>query len=96
MQYKKVNVELVVVADEAEAMVASLNLSLDRLGERLALFSVEIETTAVERTKASRRSGLARTIAAGELVAAAPKTARESVVVDLGATVGRGRIGKAH
>ena len=31
MLYKKINVELIVAADEAEAVVAALNSSLDRL-----------------------------------------------------------------
>ena len=29
MQYKKINIEIVVVADEAEAVVAELNVALD-------------------------------------------------------------------
>jgi hypothetical protein len=31
MLYKKINVELIVVADEAEAVVAGLNTALDQL-----------------------------------------------------------------
>jgi hypothetical protein len=31
MLYKKINVEVIVVADEAEAVVAELNAALDRL-----------------------------------------------------------------
>ena len=38
MLYKKINVELVVPADEAEAVVAALNSSLDRLDEKPNLF----------------------------------------------------------
>src|ERR1700724_541425 len=37
MQYKKINVELIVVADEADVVVAELNVALDRLEERHAL-----------------------------------------------------------
>jgi acyl-CoA hydrolase len=38
MQYKKINVELIVVADEADAVVAELNTALDRLEEKHTLF----------------------------------------------------------
>jgi hypothetical protein len=36
--YKKINVELIVVADEADAVVAELNASLDRLEERHTVY----------------------------------------------------------
>ena len=35
MLYKKINVEVIVVADEAEAVVAELNAALDRLESQL-------------------------------------------------------------
>ena len=41
MQYKKINVELIVFADEVEAVVAELNVALDRLEESHTLFVVE-------------------------------------------------------
>ena len=37
MLYKKINVELIVVADEAEALVTDLNAALDRLEEKHTL-----------------------------------------------------------
>ena len=61
----KINVELVVEADEAEAVVA----------------------VAFEHRKMCKKSALAHTIAAGESVAVALKTARESVAVALRAVV---------
>lgn len=87
MPYKKINVELVVTADEAEAVVAALNSSLDRLEEKHELFGGEIETVAFEPRKTRKRSALAHTIAAGESVAVALKTVRESVAVALRAVV---------
>ena len=45
MLYKKISVELVVVADEAEAVVAELNNALDRLEEKHTLFGGGIETS---------------------------------------------------
>ncbi len=79
MRYKKINVELVVLADEAEAVVAELNVALDQLEERHTLFGGAIEAFAFEHTGTRKRSALAHTAAAGETVAAALRTARESV-----------------
>ena len=87
MKYKKINVELIVVADEAEAVVGDLNAALDRLEERYTLFGGGIETVAFEHSGTRRRSALAHTMAAGETVAVAVKAARESVAVALRAVI---------
>ena len=87
MLYKKVNVELIVVADEADAIVAELEVALDGLEERHTLFGGGIETVAFEHTGTRKRSALAHTIAAGETVAGAVRTARESVAVALRAVI---------
>jgi hypothetical protein len=81
MRYKKINVELVVVADEAEAVVAELNVALDQLEERHTLFGGAIEAVTFECTGTRKRSALAHTVAAGETVAAALRTARDRVAV---------------
>ena len=87
MLYKKINVEVIVVADEAEAVVVELNAALDRLEERHTLFGGGIETVAFEHTGTRRKSALAHTIAAGETVALALRAARESVTVALRAVI---------
>jgi hemin uptake protein HemP len=87
MLYKKINVEVIVVADEAEAVVAELNAALDRLEESHTLFGGGIETVAIEHPGTRKRSALAHTMAAGETVAVALKTARESVTVALRAVI---------
>jgi hypothetical protein len=87
MLYKKINVELIVVADEAEAVVAELNAALDRLEERHTLFGGGIETVAIEHPGRRKRSALEHTMAAGETVAVALRTARESVTVALRAVI---------
>jgi hypothetical protein len=79
MLYKKINVELIVVADEAEAVIAGLNAALDRLEEKHTLFGGGIESVPVEHRGTRKRSALAHTIAAGETVAGAVRTARDSV-----------------
>jgi hypothetical protein len=87
MLYKKINVELIVVSDEAEAVVAELNAALDRLEERRTLFGGGIETAAFEHPVTRNRSALAHTMAAGETVAVALRAARESVTVALRAVI---------
>ena len=84
MLYKKINVELIVVADEAEAVVAELNAALDRLEERHTLFGGGIETVAVEHPGKRKRSALAHTKAAGET---AVRAVRESLTVALRAVI---------
>ena len=83
MLYKKINVELIVVADEADAVVAELNAAVDRLEESHTLFGGGIETVAFEHPGTSKRSALAHTMAAVETVAVGVRAARESVIVAL-------------
>ena len=87
MLYRKINVELIVVADEAEAVVTGLNAALDQLEERHTLFGGGIEAVAFEHPGTRKRSALAHTMAAGETVADAIRTARESVTVALRAII---------
>jgi hypothetical protein len=87
VQYKKLNVELIVLANEADAVVEELNAALDRMEERHTLFGGGIETVAFEHSGTRRRSALAHTIAAGEKVADAVRTARKSVNVALRAVI---------
>ena len=79
MLYKKINLELIVVADEAELVVEQLNAALDRMEEEHTLFGGGIETVAFEHPGTRRRSALAHTKAAGESVAVAVRAASKSV-----------------
>jgi hypothetical protein len=85
--YKKINLELIVVADETEAVIGELNAALDRLDERHTIFGGAIETVAFEHSGGRRRSALAHTITAGETVAGALRTARKSLNVALRAVI---------
>jgi hypothetical protein len=87
MLYKKINVELIVVADEAEAVVTDLNAALDRLEEKHTLFGGGIETVPVRHRGTRKRSALAHTLAASETVADAVRVARDSVTVALRAVI---------
>jgi hypothetical protein len=87
MLYKKINVELIVVADEADAVVAELNAALDGLEEKHTIFGGGIETVAFKHSGKRKRSALAHTLAAGETAAGALRTARKSVTLALRAVI---------
>jgi hypothetical protein len=80
MIYRKINMELIVIEDEAEAVVEQLNAALDRLEEEHTIFGGEIETSPIEEPKTPRRSALTHTMAAGETAASAVRIAGEKVV----------------
>jgi hypothetical protein len=79
MLYRKINVELIVIEDEAEAIIEELNATLDRLEEGHTIFGGEIETDPVEYPGKQQRSALKHTLAAGETAAKAVKSAGEKV-----------------
>ena len=87
MLYKKIDVELMVVAEEADAVVAELNAALDLMEERHTLFGGGLEITAFEHSGTSKRSALAHTIGAGKTVAVALKTTRQNVAAALRAVI---------
>jgi hypothetical protein len=87
MQYKKINVEVIVVADEAEAVIAELNAALDHIDESHTLFDGNIEAVAFEHSGKRRRSALGHTIAAGGTVVDALKTARNGMKTALRAVI---------
>ncbi len=79
MLYKKIELEVIVAADEADAVIAELNAALDRMEEKHTIFGGGIETIAVEHRGRQRRSALMHTRAAGETTAVALRTAGEKV-----------------
>jgi hypothetical protein len=87
MLYKRINIEVIVLADEAEAVAAELEVALDRLEEKHTLFGGGIETVAFEHPGKRKRSALAHTMDAAGTAAAALRTARESVASALRAVV---------
>jgi len=74
MRYKKISVELIVVADEADVVVNQLNIALDQLEEKHTIFGGDIEAVAFNHSGKRRRSALAHTLAAGETVGVALKS----------------------
>ena len=75
MVYKKIDLELIVPADECDAVVAGLNAALDGLDEKHTLFGGGIETIDVKHRGARRRTALMHTLAAGETAADAVRAA---------------------
>jgi hypothetical protein len=80
MLYRKINLELIVYEDDAEAVVEELNATLDRLEEGHPIFGGEIETIVVEQPGRRRRSALTHTKAAAETAVIAVKGAGGKVV----------------
>jgi hypothetical protein len=87
MRYKKISLEVIVVADEAEAVVEGLNAALDRLEDSHTLFGGEIQAVAFEHRSKQRKSALEHTVAAGEKVTGAMKTAHHGMKVALRAVI---------
>ena len=87
MLYKKINVDLIVPADEAEAVIAVLNTSLDVLEAKQTLFGGGIEAVDVEHRGTRKRSALGHTLAASETVTGAVKIAHGHVKLALRAII---------
>ena len=79
MAYKKINLELIVFADAAEAVVVELNAAVDKLEERHTIFGGGIETVAVDHRETRKRTALMHTVSAGATAVDALRLAREKV-----------------
>lgn len=79
MTYKKINLELIVFANDAEAVAAELNTAVDGLEEEHTIFGGGIEIVAVDHRQTRKRSALMHTLAAGEKTAGALRLAGEKV-----------------
>jgi hypothetical protein len=77
--YKKINVELIVFAEDADAVVVELNAAIDRMDESHTIFGGEIETAAVQHNGTRKRSALVHTREAGETAIGAIKKASGTV-----------------
>jgi hypothetical protein len=66
MLYKKINLELIVPADEAGGVICELGLALDQMEERYTLFGGGTETVLIEHSGSRRKSALSHTLAAGK------------------------------
>lgn len=77
--YKKIDLELIVMPDEADAVIAKLNSAIDRLAEEHDIFGGDIETTTIEHRGTRRKSPLMHTRDAGGTAAGAIKKASGTV-----------------
>jgi hypothetical protein len=80
MLYKKINLELIVPADEAEAVVGELAVALDRMEDRYTLFGGGTDAILIEHSGVRRKTALSHTIAAGKTAVAAVNSARGHVI----------------
>jgi hypothetical protein len=83
MRYKKINLELIVPADEGDAVIAHLEAALDRMEERYTLFGGGTETELIEHSGIRRKSALSHALTAGQIAVGAVKTAHERVTAAL-------------
>ena len=79
MGYQKINVELIVFSEEADALIAELNSAIDRLEESHTIFGGGIETTPVEHSGTRRKSALRHTLDTGNAATSAVKLAAQRV-----------------
>lgn len=79
MDYQKINIEIVVFADEADAVVAELNSAIDRLEDAHTIFGGDIEAVPVKKSGARRKSALMHTVAAADSAVAAVKLASNKI-----------------
>ena len=84
MLYQKISLELIVLAEDAEAVTRQLNTTLDALDEHHSLFGGAIETTAFHRAETPNRSALTHTRNAGDT---AIKAARKGLTTALRAII---------
>ncbi len=79
MGYQKINVELVVFSEEADAVVADLNAAIDLLDETHTIFGGHIEAAPVEHSGRRRKSALRHTVDAGNTATSALRLAAHKV-----------------
>jgi len=77
--YKKINLELIVMPDEADVVIAKLNAAIDQLEKDHDIFGGDIETATIEHRGTRRKSALMHTRNAGETAADAIKKASGTV-----------------
>jgi hypothetical protein len=79
MGYQKINVELVVFSEEADAVVSELNSAIDLLEKTYTIFGGGIERVPVEHSGTRRKSALRHTLAAGDTTTSVLKLAAQKV-----------------
>lgn len=79
MVYRKISLELIVFADEAESVIAKLNSAVDDLEEAHTVFGGGIEMVTVDKIEIPNTSAIRHTLAAGSAALAAIKLAGDKV-----------------
>jgi hypothetical protein len=79
MGYQKINVEMVVFSEDADAVVMGLNSAIDRLEEAYTIFGGDIESVAVAHSGTRRKSALGQTLDVGKRVTSVLESAAHNV-----------------
>jgi hypothetical protein len=79
MAYQKINIELIVFTEEADAVIAELNSAIDQLEKTHTIFGGGIEAVPVEHSGRRRKSALRHTLDAGNTATSAVKLAAQKV-----------------
>jgi hypothetical protein len=79
MGYQKINVEVIVFLEDADAVVAELNSAIDRLEEKYEVFGGDIESVPAAHSGTRRKSALSHTLDAGKTVKSALQAAAHNV-----------------
>ena len=87
MLYKRINVELIVIADEAEAVESELEAALDRLEEKHTLFGGGIESVAFEHLGTRKKSALGHAMDAVGTATGTVRNTRKSVAIGFHAVI---------
>jgi hypothetical protein len=79
MRHKKITVELIVDADEADVVVNQLHGAIDQLEASHAIYGGDIEAVTFKHAGKRRRSAFAHTLAAGGTVAGALRSTSKHI-----------------
>jgi len=79
VRYKKIEIELIVIEEEAEIVAAKLDSALDHLADRYEIFDGTIKASTIAHGGKPRKSALKHTLAAGETAVAAVRMAGSKV-----------------
>ncbi|HEY2472458.1 MAG TPA: hypothetical protein VGI45_32030 [Terracidiphilus sp.] len=80
MTYQKINLELVVFSEEADAVVSELNSAIDWIEESHAIFGGAIETIPVDHSGTRRISALRHALDARKVASAAVRVTAHKVL----------------
>lgn len=79
MKYQKIDLELIVLSEERDAVVAELNSAIDRLEETHTIFGGGVDASPIEHSGERRKSALRHVFDARDTATSAVKLAAQKV-----------------